>query len=146
MLGVSPLAQCVKNPPATQETQVQALGWEDPLKEEMATHSSILAWEIPWTEGPGWLQSKILQRVRHNWTTDHSTIITNYHNLFCLSMSYININMNIYTHTHTHTYTYIIDIDVAWLNFHFHATFSCQLNPQLQFRLWPEFYSIFYSF
>ena len=43
----------VKNLPATQETGIQSLGWEDPLEEEMATHSSILAWEIPWTEEPG---------------------------------------------------------------------------------------------
>ena len=42
--------------PAMQETQVKALGQEDPLEEEMATHSSILAWRIPWTEEPGWLQ------------------------------------------------------------------------------------------
>ena len=41
----------MKNPPATQETQVQSLGWEDPLEKDMATDSSILAWEIPWTEG-----------------------------------------------------------------------------------------------
>ena len=47
----------VKNPPAMQETQVQSLGWEDPLKEGMATHSSILGWRIPWTEKPGRLQS-----------------------------------------------------------------------------------------
>ena len=46
--------------------QVQSLGSEDPLKEEMATHSSVLAWRIPWTEGPGGLQSTALQRVRHN--------------------------------------------------------------------------------
>ena len=45
----------VKNPPATQETQVPSLGWEDPLEEEMATHSRILAWEIPWTEEHGGL-------------------------------------------------------------------------------------------
>ena len=51
----------IKNPPAIQETQVQSLGWEDPLKEEMATHSSILAWTIPWTEEPGGLQSMGLQ-------------------------------------------------------------------------------------
>ena len=44
-----------------QEMQVGSLGWEDPLKEEMATHSRILAWEIPWTEEPGWLQSMGLQ-------------------------------------------------------------------------------------
>ena len=45
----------VKNLPAKQEMQVQSLGWEDPLEKEMATHSSILAWEIPWTERPGGL-------------------------------------------------------------------------------------------
>ena len=45
----------VKNPPAKQETQIQSLDWEDPLEKEMATHSSILAWKIPWTEKPGGL-------------------------------------------------------------------------------------------
>ena len=51
------LAQLVKNLPAKQETWVRSLGQEDPLEKEMATHSSILAWEIPWTEEPGGLQS-----------------------------------------------------------------------------------------
>ena len=51
------IAQSVKNLPAMQETWVQFLGWEDPLEKEMATHSSILAWRIPWTEEPGGLQS-----------------------------------------------------------------------------------------
>ena len=50
----------------TQEMQVQSLGWEDPLEKEMATHSSILAWKIPWTEEPGGLQSMGSQRVRHD--------------------------------------------------------------------------------
>ena len=50
---------------AMQETRVQFLGWEDPLEKEMATHSSALAWKIPWTEKPGRLQSMELQRVRH---------------------------------------------------------------------------------
>ena len=50
-----------------QETQVQLLGWEDPLEKEMVTHSSILAWKTPWTEEPGGLQSIGLQRVKHNW-------------------------------------------------------------------------------
>ena len=54
---VFPGGSAVKNPPATQETQVQSLGREDPLEREMATHSSILAWRIPWTEEPGGLQS-----------------------------------------------------------------------------------------
>ena len=49
-----------------QETWVQALGWEDPLEKEMATHSSILAWKIPWMEEPGRLQSMGSKRVRHN--------------------------------------------------------------------------------
>ena len=60
------VAQMVKNLPAMQETGVQALVWEDPLEEGMATHSSILAWRIPWTEESGGLQSMGLQRVRHN--------------------------------------------------------------------------------
>ena len=56
LLGLS-----VKNLPAMQETWVQFLGWEDALEKEMATHSSILAWKIPWTEEPGGLQSMGLQ-------------------------------------------------------------------------------------
>ena len=61
-----PMAQIVKILPAMQETQVQSLGQEDTLEKEMATHSSILAWRIPWTEKPGRLQSLGSQRVRHN--------------------------------------------------------------------------------
>ena len=56
----------VKNLPAMQETQVPSLGWEDPLKEEMATHSSILGWRIPWTEETGGLQFIVLLRIRLN--------------------------------------------------------------------------------
>ena len=52
-LWASLVAQMVKNLPAMQETWVLSLGWEDPLEKEMATHSSILAWRIPWTEKPG---------------------------------------------------------------------------------------------
>jgi len=55
----------VKNLPAKQETWVQSLGWEDPLEEEMATYSGILAWEIPWTEEPGRLYSPGGPRVGH---------------------------------------------------------------------------------
>ena len=53
-----------------QETQVQSLGWEDPLEKEMATQSSILAWKILWTEEPGGLQSMESQRVGHDWVTN----------------------------------------------------------------------------
>ena len=57
------VAQLVNNLPAMWETWVRSLGWEDPLEKEVATHSSILAWKIPWTKEPG---SMGLQRVRHN--------------------------------------------------------------------------------
>ena len=60
------MAQMVKSPPAMQETWVRFLGQEDPLEEGVATHSSILAWRIPWTEEPGGLQSVGLQRVGHD--------------------------------------------------------------------------------
>ena len=56
----------VKHLPTMQETQVQSLDWEDLLEEEMAPHSSTLAWKIPWMEEPGRLQSMGLQRVRHD--------------------------------------------------------------------------------
>ena len=56
-----------------QEMRVQTLGREDPLEEQMATHSSILAWRIPWTEEPSGLQSMGLQRVRHDWATMHAS-------------------------------------------------------------------------
>ena len=63
------MAQKVKNLPAMKETGVRCLGQEDPSEKEMATHSSILAWEIPWTEEPGSLQSVGSQRVGHDLAT-----------------------------------------------------------------------------
>ena len=57
-LGTSLVVQRLKHLPAMQETWVRSLGWEDPLRKEMATHSSFLAWEITWTEEPGGLQSR----------------------------------------------------------------------------------------
>ena len=60
------MAQTVKDLPAMQETQVQSLGWEDPLEEGMATYSSILAWTFPWTEEPGGLPSMGSHRVGHD--------------------------------------------------------------------------------
>ena len=63
--GASLVAQRLKRLPAMQETWVRSLGWEDPLEKEMATHSSTLAWRIPWVEEPGG-QSMGSQRVRHN--------------------------------------------------------------------------------
>ena len=64
----------IKNPPAMRGTWVQSLGWEDPLEDGMATHSTILAWRIPWKEGTGRLQSTGSQRVGHDGATKHSTV------------------------------------------------------------------------
>ena len=66
------MAQLVKNLPEMWETWVRSLGWEDPLEKEMETHSSILAWRIPWMEEPGGLQSMGSQKVRH----DRMTLLT----------------------------------------------------------------------
>ena len=64
------VTQMVEKPPAMQEAQVGSLSWEDLLEKEMATHSSVLAWEIPLTEEPDGLQSVGSQRVRHDWATE----------------------------------------------------------------------------
>ena len=66
LVTTSLVAQMVKHLPTMRETQVQSLGWEDLLEEEMATHSSILAWRIPWMEEPGRLQNMGSQRVGHD--------------------------------------------------------------------------------
>ena len=69
IFNTSLVAQMVKRLPATRETRVRSLGWEDLLEKETATHSSTLAWRIPRTEEPGRLQSMGLQRVGHDWAT-----------------------------------------------------------------------------
>ena len=71
-LKVFPSGSVVKNLPAMQETRVLSLGQENPREQEMATHSTILAWRIPWTEEPGKLQSMEFQRVGHNCMTNTS--------------------------------------------------------------------------
>ena len=77
------MAQRLKPLPAMWETWVQSLGQEDPLEKEMATHSSILAWRIPWMEEPGGLQSTGSQRVGHDW-------VTNFH--FLSTFTYFSVN------------------------------------------------------
>ena len=69
-LLTSLVAQMVKHLPTMQETQVRSLGWDDPLEKEMATHSSVLAWKIPWAEEPGRLMSMRPQWVGHDWATE----------------------------------------------------------------------------
>ena len=82
---------------AVRETQVQSLGWEDPLEKEMAIHSSTLAWKIPWMEEPGRLQSMWLQRVGHDWSASLSlsvqfslSVVSDslWHQLRCLDFLY----------------------------------------------------------
>jgi len=68
------VSQTEKNLPAMQETRVQSLGREDPLEKGIATHSSIIAWRIPWTEEPGRLQSMRSQRVGHDRVTNTLTL------------------------------------------------------------------------
>ena len=82
LLRASLLAQVLTNLPVTQETQVQSVSCEDPLEKGMATHSSILAWKIPWTEEPGGLQSMGLQ-----------------------SETQLTVHARARAHTHTHTHT-----------------------------------------
>ena len=79
LFGVFPLAYWAslvtpmeRSPPAMQETRVRSLGWEDPLEKGLATHTSILAWGIPWIEEPGGLQSLGLQRVGHSSILTHT--------------------------------------------------------------------------
>ena len=79
----------VKNLPVIQETRVWSLGWEGPLEKKMATHSSILTWEIPWTEEPGRLQSMGSQRIRHDWATNSFTLPEPIILPFCSSSSWI---------------------------------------------------------
>ena len=83
-VGTSLVTQTVKHLPTMWETWVRSLGWEDPLEKEKATHSSTVAWKIPWTEDPGRLQLMGLQRVGHDWVTSVSLSLSLYrkkHNL-----------------------------------------------------------------
>ena len=88
--GASLVAQLVKNPPEMWETWVWSLDWDDPLEEGMATHSSILAWRIPWAEESGGLQSMESHRVGHDWVTKHSTA---QHSIFLENWHFLHINM-----------------------------------------------------
>ena len=82
------VVQTVKNLPTIRETDNRSLGWEDHLEKGMATHSSILAWEISWTDEPGGLQPIGSQRVVHDWATKHSTERVNgLKSYLCISIS-----------------------------------------------------------
>ena len=94
IMALASLAYAVKNLPAMWENRVRSLGWEDTLEMEMATHSSILAWKIPWTERPGGLQSMESQRVGHDWATNtffHGSI--DIFNLFLFLMLFSSVSV-----------------------------------------------------
>ena len=102
--GACLVAQRVKNLPTMPETHIWSLGREDPLEKRMATHSSILACRIPWTEEPGRPKSMGLQRVGHNWATNNS----NFSYLCCYS-SYLSYYWHDLTLIH-HNIHHIIDM------------------------------------
>ena len=81
----------VKNLPAMQETQVQSLGWENPLEKGMTTYSSILSGKIPWTEEPGGLQSMGSQRIRHDRVTNTFTWYAAFSN-WLISLSHMHLS------------------------------------------------------
>ena len=96
----SPVAQLVKNPPAVWETWVQSLGWEDPLEKGKATHSSILAWRIPWT-----VWSMGSQKVRHDWVAFTFTFFPQRLAQELWNVVWTVGTLPTHTHTHTHAHT-----------------------------------------
>ena len=121
------VAQTVKHLPAMQETWVRSLGQEDPLEKEMATHSSILAWRIPWTEEPGGLQSMGSQRVRHDWASSLHFIICKQRNT---DLSFLFLNQ----------------VVKFWQNllFYFYSNIKWLFPTKFQSSLWAFFSLIFF--
>ena len=127
-------AQMLKNLPAMQETWIQSLGWEDPLGKGMATHSSILAWGIPWTEEPGGLPSMGLQRVGHDWVTNTNFYTLRLNMLMCMKyiyrecsekrLSHVWLFVTPWTVFHQATYTtliwkkYFVSVSQDYFDFH----------------------------
>ena len=103
------MAQRIKRLPAMQETQVGSLGWEDPLEKGMATLSSFLAWEIPWTEyEPAGLQLVGSQRVRHDLATGHVSF--SYYTCFSINLCLLYLRLYI---------TYLADVSLKMFRFTF---------------------------
>ena len=124
------VVQMVKNLPVMQETEVWFLGWEDNLEEEMATHSSTLAWKIPWTEEPGGLQSMMLQRVGHDRPRARA-----------------------HTHTHTVIHLYFQSLPHPWIPTRLAPLLTSVITPADSrsqatwlLLLCPFFIFIFYQF
>ena len=85
------VVQMVKSLPTLWETQVQSLSWEDPLENRMVTHSSILAWRIPWTEDPGGLQSMGSQRVKQDWESNCIAL----HTYICKQLNHFTVHLKL---------------------------------------------------
>ena len=131
------MAQRVKHLPAMLETRVQSLGQEDPLEKKMVTHSSTLAWKIPWTEKPVRLQSMGSQRVGHDWATSlfHFNPVTAQVSLFALAARELR------TKTVACLLSRIIQNAVIWTDLSLHFLFpSCSWFPFLFFLLHHVFW------
>ena len=106
--GISLVDQLVRNLPSMHETWVWSLGWEDSLEEGIATLSSIVGGESPWTEEPDRLQSMGPQRVRYDWATKHSTTQMIYaHNVYRHICIYAHLYMQIYVYVNMWIYVYM---------------------------------------
>ena len=103
----------------TQETWVQSLCWDDPLRSDMVTCFSVLAWKIPWTEEPCKEQSMALQRIRRNWVTKHI---------------HVRVHTRAHTHTLTHTHTHIQPLSSICLSI---VSCSCSCRFVCQWRAFP---------
>ena len=110
--SVKRVAQTVKRLPVVWETGVWSLGWEDALEKEKATHSSTLAWKIPWTEETGRLQSMASQRVGHNWETSlHFTSENLIYIMLIINVSGVDQTMNNKSAYSSHVWSFWYDIN-----------------------------------
>ena len=140
----------VRNPLAMQETQVWSLGREDPLQKGMATHSSILAWRIPWTEELGGIQPRGSQRIGYNWVTNlhlHFFLFPMYlypvFNSYHMQYIYICVCVCVYTHAiYIYIYIYICTYTHIFCSFIWHKATSwkqlansCKANNYISKKL-----------
>ena len=133
------MAQMVKNLRAVQETWVWSLGWEDPLEKGMVSHSYIFAWKIPRKEEPGGLQTRGLQRVRHDWHTDILTWEVHVH-----TQDVDNLNTLTQGHTVRPIESFQVDpkigaLNIFWLNIlHPFKTLS-RMNLDINVQIWKGY-------
>ena len=149
-----PMAQTVKNIPALQETWVWPLGWKDPLEEGMATHFSILARRIPMDRGAWWLHSPCGHRVRHDWTTKHSTAqgINSHWNINCYRTELLFNNKKKIKYILSESNYLLLIVTVLWTtsgllkteSSHWDFSLNCSVNG-LESILWTNKVCLAYS-